>query len=68
MEGEFEYLQTDLDPHYEAINVLLIDNLILKTNLADVSIGYSNPPQCEMNLDCSWMRLVYFNPIETSGR
>ena len=28
----------------EKVKVLLVDNLILKINLADVSIGCSNPP------------------------
>ena len=40
------------------VKVLLIDNLILKTYLADVSIGCSNPPQGEMNLD--WMGLYFY--------
>ena len=37
------------------MKVLEIDNLILKTYLADVSTGCSSPPQGEMNLD--WVRL-----------
>ena len=32
----------------EMMKVLLIDNLNLKTYLADVSIGCSNPPQGKM--------------------
>ena len=40
------------------INVLLIDNLILKPYIADVSIGCSNPPQGEMNVN--WVRLYIF--------
>ena len=40
------------------IKVLEIDDLILKTNLADVSTGCSSPPQGEMNLH--WVRLYIF--------
>ena len=42
--------------------VLLVDNLNLKTYLADVSIGCSNPPQGEMNLD--WMGLYFYRLFE----
>ena len=42
--------------HKTMIKVLEIDNLILKTCLADVSTGCSSPPQGEMNLD--WVRLL----------
>ena len=44
------------------MKVLLIDNLNLKTYLADVSIGCSNPPQGEMNLD--WMELYFYRLFE----
>ena len=37
------------------MHVLGINNLILKTYLANVSTGCSSPPQGEMNLD--WVRL-----------
>ena len=33
---------------HEKLKVLPVDNLILKSYLADVSIGCSNPPQSEM--------------------
>ena len=46
----------------EMMKVLLIDNLNLKTYLADVSIGCSNPPQGEMNLD--WMGLYFYRLFE----
>ena len=44
------------------VKVLLIDNLNLKTYLADVTIGCSNPPQGKMNLD--WMGLYFYRLFE----
>ena len=45
----------------QEMKVLLIDNLNLRTYLADVSIGCSNP-QGKMNLD--WMGLYFYRLFE----
>ena len=57
------YLIVGIDSRcLEMMKVLLIDNLNLKTYLVDISIGCSNPPQGEMNID--WMRLHFYRLFE----
>ena len=43
------------------VNVLLIIKLDLESYYADVSIGCSDPPQGEMNLDC--VRLLFYRIV-----
>ena len=45
------------------MNVLEIDNLILKPYLADVLTGCPNPPQGEMEMNLDWVRLFTFHML-----